>query len=211
MIEFMDEERASKVLRSFLKPGEMLESVEKAINYRWGRNYYVGITETRAILLNWSFYNDRYMLTEVPREGMDEFMRRKRIRPISFDTPFLTREKDFALYERLKGAVSGDLEAGERLISFAKARRAFKNFLIAITDRRIMMYGMGRKTSLQGPENISFSSLRDAALLYGKKPVAMEIPYEGNYNLKIKLSLLDGTVETYNIIGLSSYSTTVGI
>ncbi len=211
MIEFMDEERAKKVLRSFLMPGEALESVGKAINYRWGRNYYVGTTGTRAILLNWSFDNDRYVVTEVPLEKMDEFMRRKRIRPISFNTPFLIRKKDLSLYERLKELVSGDLEAEERLVSFAKARKGFKDFLIAITDKRILVYRMGGKASLKNAESFAFSELVDASLLYGKKPMTMEIPYEGNCNLRFRLSMADGTVRTYNIVGLSGYVNTVGI
>jgi hypothetical protein len=201
LITFLDEDRVRNLFKRWLEPDEETISIGKAYSKNWGTRYYTCSTDQRVLLVSWSHSNNEFVSKEVPIGNTDAYLKKKRIVLIPFDQPFLFEDKELVVYERLRDIILSNLPDGEELISMARARRNFLSYLLAISNNSLVVLRIKRKRrEVLNAQAYKISELKELSLLYGKKRVVMEVPYENNFNLILKVEKADSKAELYSIM-----------
>lgn len=214
VLRFKDENKAREEIEKELKDGEAILEIGKAVRKTWGTKYYTGLTDERMIIAN--CHEDalsRYK--SIPVSELDDYLKKKRIELLPFDAPFLTRKRELAKLEKLKGMLSERLGLGEKLISIARANEGILfPYCLGFTDQRILVLRITRfELKNKGFEAIPFSELK--AVRYGRYgqealDVLIDIPFEDSF-IKIALVFREGTTfregktQTFKLTGINGF------
>lgn len=189
---FLTEEKVKEILSKDLPQGEALVFVGHGFSHLWGFTYYVGKSENMGVtaqLFNGCHIHEPTIMT---MDAIEEFIRKKKIEIFPFDMPPLQHENNRNVFRIMKEAVEKSLEPEEEFVTLCRASKfLFKNFLIGITDQRILLFKLKPTWKLQIIRLEETYSLSDVA--------EMTIPYGpfGAESLPIRVPLIDTTENGY--------------
>lgn len=205
----MDEKRVRTLFSRWLEADEDTSSIGKAYSKNWGTRYYTCSTNRRMLLVSWSHFDNKFVSKEVPIGDAYAYLRKKGIVTIPFDHPYLFKEKEMAIYKGLLDIALSALPEGEELVTITRARKGFLSYLLAISDNSLVILRKRRKSrEVLDAQSYRLSELKELSLLYGKKRVVMEVPYENNFNLRLKVVTADKRVELYGIVTIDGWGGT---
>jgi hypothetical protein len=181
----LTEEKVKEFLSQDLPKGEVLEFVGHGFSHLLGFTYYIG--RSKGIGVTAQLFNGCHIHEPItmPLEVFKDFASKKRVEIFPFDVPPLQYEKNREIYHILKDTIEKHLELDEDLVTLCRASRyGLKNYLIGITDRRLLLFTIKPKKRLEvtGLESFPLSGVEEITIPYG--------PF-GAESLPIRVPLID--------------------
>lgn len=210
--DFLTVNKVIQLLSSSLPAGEELEFVGHGVSHLWGFIYYVGSSDSYGVIAKLSNECRIEQPAIMPIGPFEAFIREKKIDVFPFDVPPLPGEKERAAFLDMWEAIRHYSEPDESFVTLCRASKfGYKNILIGITDKRIMIFKLKPKRELEIVALESSSPLADVEEitilrgLFGAESLPTRVPYI-DYGRILRISFSNGKVVKYGMTNTSGHA-----